>query len=125
IVLWGNNPAEMHPVLFSRIVDRRSRGEQVRIIDLTTRRTRTSEHADRTLVFTPHTDLAIANMIARLLVKEGTYDREFVKAHVNFRAPSEPAALTGKAITFEEYAAALEPYTPEHVARLSGVPVEH
>lgn len=23
VILWGNNPAEMHPVLFSRIVDRR------------------------------------------------------------------------------------------------------
>jgi nitrate reductase NapA len=125
VIMWGNNPAEMHPVLFSRIIDRRSRGEKVRIIDLTTRRTRTSEHSDRTLVFTPHTDLAIANMIARLLVKNGTYDRAFVEKHVNFRAPSDPAALTGKAITFEEYAAALEPYTPEHVATLSGLPREH
>lgn len=125
VIMWGNNPAEMHPVLFSRIIDRRSRGEKVRIIDLTTRRTRTSEHSDRTLVFTPQTDLAIANMIARLLVKNGTFDRGFVEKHVNFRAPSDPAALTGKAITFEEYAAALEPYTPEHVAALSGVPKEH
>ncbi|MCW8139822.1 MAG: molybdopterin-dependent oxidoreductase [Planctomycetota bacterium] len=124
VIMWGNNPAEMHPVLFSRIIDRRSRGEKVRIIDLTTRRTRTSEHADRTLTFAPQTDLAIANMIARQLVKDGAYDREFVKKHVNFRAPSDPAALTGKAITFEEYAAALEPYTPAHVAQLSGVPEE-
>ena len=125
VVLWGNNPAEMHPVLFSRLIDRRSRGEKVRLIDLTTRRTRTSEHADRTLYFEPHTDLAIANMIARLLVKEGTYDRAFVAKHVNFRAPSTPAVLTGKSITFEEYAAALEPYTPEHVSKLSGIPQEH
>ncbi|MCO5167416.1 MAG: molybdopterin-dependent oxidoreductase [Planctomycetes bacterium] len=122
VIMWGNNPAEMHPVLFSRIIDRRSRGERVRIIDLTTRRTRTSEHADLTLHFAPQTDLAIANMIARQLVKDGTYDREFVKKHVNFRAPSDPPTLTGKAITFEEYAAALEPYTPEHVSKLSGIP---
>jgi len=32
-VLWGNNMAEMHPVLFSRLLDRRARGETVRIIE--------------------------------------------------------------------------------------------
>ena len=26
LIMWGNNPAEMHPVLFSRVTDRRSRG---------------------------------------------------------------------------------------------------
>ncbi len=26
LIMWGNNPAEMHPVLFSRVIDRRSRG---------------------------------------------------------------------------------------------------
>jgi nitrate reductase NapA len=45
-IMWGNNMAEMHPVLFSRLVDRRARGEKVTIIDMTTRRTRTSDLAD-------------------------------------------------------------------------------
>jgi len=43
LITWGNNPAEMHPVLFSRVVDRRSRGETVTIIDIATRRTRTTD----------------------------------------------------------------------------------
>ncbi len=47
VVLWGNNPAEMHPVLFSRLIERRTRGERITLIDLGTRRTRTTEHADR------------------------------------------------------------------------------
>ena len=42
LILWGNNPAEMHPVLFSRVIDRRSRGEKVTLIDIGTRKTRTS-----------------------------------------------------------------------------------
>jgi hypothetical protein len=58
VILWGNNMAEMHPVLFSRLMDRRSRGERVTLIDLTTRRTRTSAFADHVLVFKPHGDLA-------------------------------------------------------------------
>ena len=41
-VLWGNNMAEMHPVLFSRMLDRRRQNPAVRIIDIATRTTRTS-----------------------------------------------------------------------------------
>ncbi|MBW2528649.1 MAG: molybdopterin-dependent oxidoreductase [Deltaproteobacteria bacterium] len=122
LVLWGNNMAEMHPVLFSRVVDRRSRGEQVTIIDIGTRRTRTTSQAEHYLEFRPHTDLAIANGIAHLLLERGTYDQDFVKKHCAFRADSDPPALKGKAITFDEYRQALAPYTPEHVEKISGVP---
>ncbi|MCA9287443.1 MAG: molybdopterin-dependent oxidoreductase, partial [Phycisphaerales bacterium] len=118
---------EMHPVLFSRLVDRRTRGQKVTIIDLTTRRTRTSDLADRVLFFKPHGDLAIALGIARILVKNASFDRAFVEAHCNFRqlgAPPEGGGLPpmlGEPMTFEQFAAALEPYTPEHCAELSGV----
>ncbi|HND28953.1 MAG TPA: molybdopterin-dependent oxidoreductase [Myxococcota bacterium] len=122
IVLWGNNPAEMHPVLFSRIVDRRLRGEKVLLIDIGTRRTRSTAQADHFLCFKPQTDLAIANGIAHLLLKNGTWDKTFVEKHCAFRADSEPADLFGKAITFEEYKAGLDIYTPEYVEKLSGVP---
>ncbi|MGI6454124.1 MAG: molybdopterin-dependent oxidoreductase [bacterium] len=122
LIMWGNNPAEMHPVLFSRVVDRRSRGEKVILIDITTRHTRTSEHCQHVLSFKPHTDLAIANGIAHLLIKNGTYDKEFVQKYCNFRADSDPATLPGKAITFEEYCEAVGQYTPEYVEEISGVP---
>ncbi|MCW5776740.1 MAG: molybdopterin-dependent oxidoreductase [Phycisphaeraceae bacterium] len=127
-IMWGNNMAEMHPVLFSRLVDRRTRGEKVTIIDLTTRRTRTSEFADEVLFFKPHGDLAIANGIAHLLVRNGTFDRAFVEKHCNFRQlgpaseDGSPPAMLGEPMTFDEYAKAVEPYTPERVEELSGVP---
>ncbi|MBL9119112.1 MAG: molybdopterin-dependent oxidoreductase [Phycisphaerae bacterium] len=127
-IMWGNNMAEMHPVLFSRLVDRRAQGEKVTIIDLTTRRTRTSELADHVYLFKPHGDLAIANGIAHLLVKEGGIDREFVERHCNFRQlgpkPDEktPPDMLGVPMSFEEFAKAVEPYTPERVEELSGVP---
>lgn len=129
-ILWGNNMAEMHPVLFSRLIDRRTRGEKVVLIDMTTRRTRTSDHADHVLLFDPHGDLAIANGIAHLLVKNGTYDKAFVEKHCNFRQlgpkPDEktPPDMLGAPMTFDEYAKALEPYTPEKVEELSGVPAD-
>lgn len=81
LIMWGNNPAEMHPVLFSRVVDRRSRGEQVTMIDISTRRTRTSVECDHYCEMKPHGDLAIANGIAHLLVNNGTYDKAFVEKH--------------------------------------------
>ncbi|MCY1022776.1 molybdopterin-dependent oxidoreductase [Pyxidicoccus sp. MSG2] len=121
LIMWGNNPAEMHPVLFSRVIDRRSRGEKVTLIDIGTRRTRTSAFCDHVLRFKPNTDLAIACGIAHLLVENGTWDKAFVEANCAFRAPSEPATLQGRAITFDEYRALLAPYTPEHVEKLSGV----
>ncbi|RBP45182.1 periplasmic nitrate reductase subunit NapA apoprotein [Roseimicrobium gellanilyticum] len=124
LILWGNNMAEMHPVLFSRVIDRRARGEKVTIIDLGTRRTRSSEFADHYWEFKPNGDLAIANGIAHLLLKNGTYDKEFVERHCAFRQDKTAAALHGESMTFEDYKATLAPFTPEHVAQLSGVPAE-
>jgi nitrate reductase NapA len=121
VVCWGNNPAEMHPVLFSRFIDRKSRGERVTLIDLTTRRTRTSGFADRTIFFEPQGDLAIANGLAHLLLERGTWDRAFVDAYCNFRQRTEPPTLEGQAMTFEAYRAAMAEYTPARVQELSGV----
>lgn len=122
LITWGNNPAEMHPVLFSRVVDRRSRGEQVRIIDIGTRRTRTTTVADDYLEMKPHGDVAIALGIMHLLVENDNYDHDFVLKHCNFRAlQAENATLQGEPITQDEFRKRIAKYTPEHVAELSGL----
>lgn len=126
LIMWGNNPAEMHPVLFSRVVDRRSRGQEITLIDIGTRRTRTTEHCQHYLEFKPHTDLAIVNGIAHLLIKHGTYDKRFVEQFAAFRElnPDNPTDMYGRAITFEEYCQRLESYTPEFVSQISGLSIE-
>lgn len=126
VILWGNNPAEMHPVLFSRLLDRRARGEKVVIVDLTTRHTRSSDFADHVLLFKPQTDLAIANCIAAQLIAKGTWDKAFVDKRVAFRKEKDPAkpALHGAEMSFDEYKKAVAEYTPEKVAALSGVAVD-
>jgi len=124
LILWGNNFAEMHPVLFSRVVDRRLRGEKVVLIDLTTRHTRTSQQADHVLMMQPQSDMAIANGIARELLVRNVWAKEFVAAHCNFRGPGEPATLLGEAIDFERYRAAVGEYTPEKVAQISGLSID-
>lgn len=122
-ILWGNNPAEMHPVLFSRLIDRRTRGEKVMLVDIGTRTTRSTGFADHHLLFKPNTDLAIANCISQQLIARGTYDQEFVAKFCNFRADSDPPELNGKAIDFEEFKRQVSRYTPEYVSELSGIPV--
>ncbi len=125
VITWGNNPAEMHPVLFSRVMDRQSSGEKVMLIDISTRRTRTSEVADEYLEMLPHGDVAIALGIMHLLVERDQYDHEFVSRFCNFRAhESGKPTLKGEAISFEEYKSRLAMYTPDYVEQLSGVPAE-
>jgi nitrate reductase NapA len=122
VILWGNNPAEMHPILFSRIIDRRSRGQEVTLVDIGTRRTRSTAHAQHYLQFNPQSDLAIANGIAALLIAEDKWDKDFVGKHCNFRRDSDPAELKGEAMTLDEYKAAIAEYTPERAEEISGVP---
>ena len=121
LILWGNNFSEMHPVLFSRVVDRRLRGQKVELIDLTTRRTRTSAQADHVLLMQPQSDLAIANCISHQLLEREAWDREFVEKHCNFRGPGTPQTLKGEPITFEQFRQSVAEYTVAHTAKLSGL----
>lgn len=131
-VLWGANMAEMHPVLFSRILEQRERRRAVTIVDLATRTTRTSYAADRSLIFTPQSDLAIANAICHEIVKRGWVNREFVDRYVAFKRGKtgigygleDDFRFTEEAVdaTWDEYVRFLEDYTPERVERISGVP---
>jgi nitrate reductase (cytochrome) len=126
LIMWGNNPAEMHPVLFSRVTDRRAKGEDILCIDISTRRTRTTDQCQEYLEMKPHGDLAIANGIAHMLIKNGTYSQKFVEQYCNFRQldPDNPGNMYGMTMSFEEYSSALEKYTPEHVEELSGIPAD-
>jgi len=85
-VLWGANMAEMHPVLWGRIIEQRLRSPGYRVVNLTTYGNRSSEGADLEIVFRPGTDLAILNYLAREIVKRGAVDEAFVKAHCVFAA---------------------------------------
>jgi nitrate reductase (cytochrome) len=117
IICWGNNWAEMHPILFSRFIDRKSDGDKITMIDLGTRWTRTSLAADHYLEFVPQTDLAIANCICQQLLERGTYDKYFVEKHCRFKAND------GSDLSLDQFKDFLRDYDPETVAELSGVPV--
>jgi nitrate reductase NapA len=128
LILWGNNFAEMHPVLFSRFIDRKLKGDRITLIDLATRWTRSSSRADYVMIFTPHSDLAIANCIAYQVIEAKAVAKEFVERHCVFRKPwknpNEPQTLLGETCSFEEYQKLVSTYTPEKVAQTSGLSVD-
>lgn len=120
VITWGNNWAEMHPVLFSRFMDRKRnmpkfRQSRLTYIDLATRKTRSTLAADHYMEFVPQTDLAIANCICYQLIENGTYDKEFVEKHTRLKDND------GNDLTLEQFKIFLDDYTPEKVAELSGV----
>jgi len=141
-VLWGSNMAEMHPILWSRLTDRRLTHEGCEVHVLSTYEHRCFELADNGMVFVPQTDLAILNYIANYIIQTKAYNKDFIGKHVQFTKtptdigyglrPEDPrekrAKNRGKGkltkISFEEYAKSVEPYTLEYVSNMSGVPTE-
>lgn len=85
IVTWGANMAEMHPVLWSRVSNRKlTNNDSVKIINLSTYTNRTSDLADIEIIFKPHTDLAIWNYIAKEIIDRNAIDSKFVKDNCVF-----------------------------------------
>ena len=148
-LLWGNNMAEMHPVLFSRLLENKRNNPGVRIVDIATRRTPTTDYADTYVEFIPGTDLALANGIIHLLFENGAIDEAFVADNVVFRrgierleaigfgcwgedgTATDPAAGPARRYAFrdrarpsslEELERFVAEYTPTRVAEITGVP---
>lgn len=144
--VWGCNFAEMHPILYSRMMERKHQDPNVKIVSLQTYINRsTDEPADTVVIFKPHTDLAIANAMAHVIVKEGLINNAFIEQHVTFKKgltgigygvednfeyggaaeinwkTYKPFADKAHTISFEEYKKFLETYTPEYAEKLSGV----
>lgn len=68
-VLWGANMAEMHPILWSRITNRRLSNQNVTVAVLSTYQHRSFELADNGIIFTPQSDLVILNYIANYIIQ--------------------------------------------------------
>ncbi len=86
-VLWGANMAEMHPILWSRITDRKlADPDRVKLINLTTYTNRCTNLSDTEIIFKPQTDLAIWNYILHELVynRPEAIDQEFVEKYTVF-----------------------------------------
>lgn len=139
-VLWGHNAAEMHPVLFSRMLERKRTKPDARIIDIATRRTPTTDYADLYVEFRPGSDLALANGILHLLLDRRWIDEAFIRENVVFKRGIEDVERIGygcygdqaeryvfqdepRDSSLDELRAFVKDYPPQRVSEISGVPV--
>lgn len=142
-VLWGSNMAEMHPILWTRVADRRLGHPHVRCAVLSTFTHRSMDLADIPIVFRPGTDLAILNYIANHIIQTGRVNEAFVRDHTVFMSgatdigyglrPDNPVEMAAKGaadparmepIDYEAFRTMVSEYTLEMVSDLSGVEPE-
>jgi len=137
MILWGANMAEMHPILWSRVTDRKlTGGDDVQIVNLSTFRNRCSELADLEIIFKPNTDLAILNYVARHIVENNLVNWDFVKKHTVFAAgptdigyglrPNHPKEQKVRLTADEAIAQGLDPNKTHDVEQKNtDAPVKH
>lgn len=105
VMLVGANPAETMPPAMRFLDAQRSRGGRLIVID--PRATTTARAATLHLAPSPGTDLALANGLLHLLVRERLIDRDFIRARTSgFGAVLQSVAT----------------YWPDRVERITGVP---
>ncbi|MCL1139987.1 nitrate reductase catalytic subunit NapA [Shewanella pneumatophori] len=141
-VLWGANMAEMHPILWARLSDRRLSSPTSRVHVLSTFENRSFDLADNAMVFRPQSDLVILNYIANYIIQNDAVNKDFVNKHTTFALgtddigyglrPDHPLEKKAKnpgngkfaPISFDEYAKFVSTYTLEYAAEMSGVEPE-
>ncbi|MDJ0357023.1 nitrate reductase [Paenarthrobacter sp. PH39-S1] len=106
LFLYGHNMAETQTVLWSRVLDRVTGPDRPAVVCVDPRETEVARLADVHLALKPGTNLALMHGLVRELFAHGWNDEDFVAHHT---------------LNVEELSAAVQPWTPEEVARTCGV----
>ena len=101
ILLVGSNPEEAHPVVGMQI--RRAVKDGTRLIVVDPRDIGLSKQADIHLKLRPGTNVAFANGMMHVMIKEDLIDHEYIRDHAE---------------GFEELKAIVEKYPPEKVGKI-------
>jgi len=101
ILVTGSNTSENHPVI-GRLVKRAVDRKRAKLIIVDPRKIELTEFAHIWLRPRPGTDVAWVNGLMHVILKEDLWNEEYVR---------------GRTEGFEALRQAVEPYTPEHVAR--------
>jgi formate dehydrogenase major subunit len=107
VLLWGSNAREAHPIWFHHLLKGIRNGARLYVVD--PRRTASAEWADVWMGLHVGSDIALANSMAREIIHAGLADTAFIEN-----------ATEG----FEDYRAAVEPYTLAFGERTTGVPAD-
>jgi predicted molibdopterin-dependent oxidoreductase YjgC len=107
ILITGSNTAEAHPVIGYEVVRATKKGAHLIIID--PRRIPLVDHATLFLQPQPGKDMYVFLAMMHVIVSEGWADEAFIEERTE---------------GFEDLVKALDAYTPERAALVSGVPSE-
>jgi formate dehydrogenase major subunit len=112
VIIIGANPAVAHPVFASRLKKRLRQGAELIVID--PRRTEMVDgphiKAAHHLALTPGTNVAVVTALAHVIVTEGLFDEDFIRARCDWDE-------------FQDYVEFVRKpqHSPESVALLTGV----
>ncbi|QQK74755.1 molybdopterin-dependent oxidoreductase [Salicibibacter cibarius] len=104
LFIAGSNTADCHPTSMFRVWEVQTRGGYLIVAD--PRETPIARRADIHLDLRPGTDLALANGILHLLIKNNDTDDAFVEKHTN---------------GFEETKEVVKSFTPEYTSEITGI----
>ena len=107
ILLIGSNPTEAHPVVGAQIRQAIQRGTQIIVVD--PRKIDLVKDAVIHMPIKAGTNIAFANAMIHVIVKEGLADMDFIKERTE---------------GFEELAEIVKDYTPEKVAKICHIDAE-
>ena len=107
LMVWGENPSATFPFRAGQLVEARSRGAKVIVVD--PRYTATAAKADLWLQLRPGTDGALALGMIHVIIEEDRFDREFVAKWC---------------LGFEELRERAREYTPRRAAEITWIPEE-
>lgn len=106
LVFIGANPCIAHPIMWQRVL-RNKRNPEIIVVD--PRTTETAMAATQHYAIQPKSDLTLLYGIAYLLIRDGAVDETFVREHTT---------------EFDAFSAFVQTYTPEHVAKETGLSIE-
>lgn len=104
VMIWGRNPANTQMHLLPYIRKARENGARVILIDPV--RTGSAAFANEYIRIKPAADGALALGMARVIIKNGMADQNFIKNHSS---------------GFNQFAGLCEKYTPEKTAEITGL----
>ncbi|PHJ37446.1 formate dehydrogenase subunit alpha [Desulforamulus profundi] len=107
ILAIGTNTTEAHPVISLRIRKAIQRGAMLVVVD--PRKTELAELAQIHLQIKPGSDIALLNSLAKVILDENLWNKEFVERRCE---------------GFEELVEAVQAYTPEYAGEVTGIPAD-
>lgn len=108
ILITGSNTTENHPVL-SSFAKRAIRFKGTKLVLVDPRRIKIADFAHIWLRQNLGTDVAWINGMMHVIIKENLYDAQFLESRTE---------------GFEELRKTVEPYTPDYVERITGIPAD-